>query len=110
MATLAGYKQEQVHFSGSDRAIYESSPEVGRGFCNGCGTPLTWEGDGGELGQIIEIHMGSFDDTTVLKPSSHAFEPERIAWFDVADDLPRYEGFSELSPLLHHGPLSETGK
>jgi hypothetical protein len=29
-----------------------------------------------------------------------------LSWFDVADDLPRYEGFSELSTLLHHGPSS----
>ena len=39
-----------------------------------------------------------------MVPTSHAFEPERLPWFEIADDLPRYEGFSEMSPLLHTGP------
>jgi hypothetical protein len=73
--------------------------------CDSCGTPLTWEGGGGDLGQIIELHISTFDDPESMVPTSHAFEPERLSWFDVADDLPRYEGFSELSSLLHYGPL-----
>ncbi len=48
VVTLAGFKADQVRFSGDERKIYESSPGVGRAFCGKCGTPLTWEGDGGE--------------------------------------------------------------
>jgi len=107
VATLAGFKIDQVQFSGSDRKTYESSPGAFRAFCENCGTPLTWEGDGDDLGQIVEIHISTFDDPEALVPTSHAFEPERISWFDIADELPRYEGFSELSPLLHTGPLSK---
>jgi len=104
--TLAGFAIDQVRFHGSDRKKYESSPGATRAFCENCGTPLTWEGDGGDLGQIIELHIGTFDDPESIVPTSHAFEPERLSWFDVADDLPRFEGFSELSPLLHRGPAS----
>jgi hypothetical protein len=104
VVTLAGYKADNVVFSGSDRKIYESSPGVGRAFCGNCGTPLTWEGDGGELGKILEIHISTFDDPELLVPTSHAFYPERISWFDIADDLPRYEGFAGDSPVLRHGP------
>ena len=46
VVTLAGFKADQVTFSGDKRKIYESSPGVGRAFCGKCGTPLTWEGDG----------------------------------------------------------------
>ncbi len=105
VAVLAGFLQQQVAFSGRQRGAYASSPGVIRAFCPNCGTPLTWEGDGGEeLGQIIELHLNTFDRPEALVPTSHAFEPERIAWFDVADDLPRYEGFADLSTLLHNGP------
>jgi len=105
VVTLAGYKKEQVSFSGDVRNIYASSPGVGRAFCGKCGTPLTWEGDGGEeLGFIVEIHLSTFDDPEALKPTGHAFYPERISWFDIADSLPRYEGFVGMSPLLSHGP------
>ncbi len=108
VVTLAGYKKEQVRFEGEERGIYESSPGVGRAFCGKCGTPLTWEGDGGEeLGLIVEFHLSTLDDPEALVPSGHAFYPERISWFEVADSLPRYEGFVDLSPLLRHGPVSD---
>ncbi len=107
VVTLAGATAGQVTFSGDERKIYVSSPGVGRAFCGKCGTPLTWEGDGGELGPIVEFHISTFDNPDVLVPTAHAFEPERIPWFDIADDLPRHEGFSEDSPVLFHGPAGK---
>ncbi len=107
VVTLAGYTDEQVTFSGADRRHYYSSPGVRRGFCGDCGTPLTWEGDGGELGPIIEFHISTFDEPDSLVPTAHAFEPERIAWMEVADDLPRYEGFPGEGTPLRHGPATD---
>ena len=107
IVTLAGFKADQVTFSGEKRKVYESSPGVGRAFCSNCGTPLTWEGDGGELGAIIEFHISTFDTPDVLVPESHMFYPERISWLDIADDLPRFEGFAEETPILQHGPVRE---
>ncbi len=107
MATLAGYKEEQVKFTGDERSFYQSSQNAVRAYCGNCGTPLTWEGDGGDLGPIIELHVSTFDDPAILVPTAHAFYPERIPWFDIADNLPRYEGFAELSSLLRHGPISD---
>ena len=108
VVTLAGYKKEQVNFKGEERRIYESSLGVGRAFCGSCGTPLTWEGDGGEeLGLILELHLSTLDNPEALVPTGHAFYPERISWFDTADTLPRYEGFVDDSTLLSHGPASD---
>lgn len=110
VVTLAGYKNDQVTFTGTQRKLYASSPGANRAFCGTCGTPLTWEGDGGELGPIIELHISTFDQPEDMVPTSHAFTPERIPWFDIADDLPRFEGFSEMSPLLYSGPASSQGR
>ena len=108
VVTLAGFMADRVTFSGEKRKIYESSPGVGRAFCGTCGTPLTWEGDSSERGgPIFEIHISTFDHPDVLVPVAHAFDPERIPWFDIADKLPRYEGFAGDSPPLRHGPVSE---
>ena len=104
VVTLAGYGVGQVAFSGEARRFYDSSPGVKRGFCGTCGTPLTWEGDGEALGPIIELHISTFDDPGALVPDSHAFDDERIAWFDVADDLPRFAGFPHEGEPLRHGP------
>jgi len=107
VATLAGYLKEQVKFSGHERRLYQSSPGALRAYCEKCGTPLTWEGDGGDLGPIVEFHLSTFDDPEALVPTAHAFYPERISWFDIADNLPRYDGFAELSTLLCHGPMGD---
>ena len=107
VATLAGYKAGQVSFSGVKRRLYQSSPGALRAYCGDCGTPLTWEGDGGDLGPIFELHLSTFDEPDLLVPTAHAFYPERISWFDIADNLPRFEGFAESSRLMRHGPASD---
>jgi hypothetical protein len=104
VVTLAGYSVDQVTFSGTARSFYASSPGVARAFCANCGTPLTWEGDAGELGRILEIHISTFDNPEALAPTAHAFYPERISWFDIADDLPRFAGFADEGEPLCHGP------
>ena len=108
VVTLAGFMADQVEWSGDARKIYQSSPGVGRAFCGNCGTPLTWEGvSSNQGGPIFEFHISTFDNPNVLAPSSHSFYPERIAWFDIADNLPRYEGSSGDGPVLRHGPVGD---
>jgi len=102
--TLAVFKVDQVAFSGEERKIYTSSPGVGRAFCADCGTPLTWETGLGDLGPVCAIHISTFDDPDALRPTAHSFYPERISWFEIADRLPRYEGFVRDGSLLGHGP------
>ena len=107
VATLVGYKADQVSFSGNERRRYESSPGAQRGFCGDCGTPLTWEGDGGELGPIVELHLSTFDEPSALVPTAHAFYNERIPWFEILDDLPRFDGFADLSTQICVGPIGD---
>jgi hypothetical protein len=90
VSALAGFRHDEVRFTGSERKRYESSEGVARGFCGDCGTTLTWEGDGEELGMLIEIHMGTLDDPDALEPRCHVHHDERVAWFDVAGRLPRF--------------------
>lgn len=104
MATLAVFQAGQVRFSGDDRKIYESAPGVHRAFCVNCGTSLTWETAFGDEGPLCAVHISAFDNPDALMPTAHSFYPERISWFDVADDLPRYEGFVADGELLRHGP------
>ena len=104
VATLAGFKASQVTFTGNERKFFNSSPGVNRAFCGDCGTPLTWEGDAGDLGPFFEIHISTFDNPNALVPTAHAFDLERISWFDVADRLPRYAGAVDDKPPMRHGP------
>jgi hypothetical protein len=106
MATLSVFKADQVSFSGDARRIYSSSPGIGRAFCATCGTSLTWEADLGSLGPVCALHISTSDNPEALQPVAHTFYAERIAWFDAADTLPRYEGMSMDSSIMRHGPAT----
>jgi len=103
VVSLAGFKRAQVEFTEGERGIHESSPGVGRGFCAQCGTSLTWEGDGEELGPLVEILVGTLDDPNQFVPECHVHHDERLQWFDVADELPRHHEWDEGEPY-QHGP------
>jgi hypothetical protein len=102
-SALAGMRRDDVRFTQGERAIYESSSGVGRGFCRNCGTTLTWEGDGEELGPLIEIHTGTLDEPNVFVPESHIHCDERLPHFDIADELPRHHEWDEGEPY-QYGP------
>ena len=103
VSTLAGFRRDQVRFTRGERKLYSSSAGVERGFCANCGTTLTWEGDGDELGPLVEIHIGTLDDPNAFTPQCHVHHDEKLSWFDVADDLPRYHEWDEGEPY-RHGP------
>lgn len=61
---------------------YRSSPFARRGFCSACGTPLTFEFDDGEN---LDLTVGSFDDPSRFKPTSHfGKESWHEAWLDTS--------------------------
>ena len=108
VVTLAGYMADQVKFSGVERKIYASSEGVGRAFCGNCGTPITWESVSSVRGgPIFEIHISTFDNPDVLVPNGHSFDSERISWFDIADNLPRFSEFNGDGAPLRNGPVRE---
>ena len=61
---------------------YRSSPFAQRGFCSTCGTPLTFEFDDGNN---LDLTLGSFDDPSRFKPTSHfGKESWHPAWLDTS--------------------------
>jgi len=106
VVTFVMFDQDRVKFIKSDRKIYRSSPGVVRSFCDQCGTPLTWEGKAFDR-LIIEFYISTLDNPDDHVPNVHWFHAERIAWFEVADDLPRYRGLSSGHEPYHIGPVVE---
>lgn len=52
----------------------------------------------------MEIYLGTFDDPNPYPPRYHAFYGERVAWFDTADRLPRYDGVDDSGEPVAHAP------
>ena len=89
VATFAGFRTGGS-FRGSKgkAAVYRASATVKRSFCRRCGTPLAYEADFYE--SEIYLAISAFDEPDRLPPGSHVHVAQKIAWFDTADDLPRY--------------------
>jgi hypothetical protein len=39
----------------------------------------------------VYLSIGVFEDPDVFRPDGHSWNSQRLGWFGVADDLPRYE-------------------
>jgi hypothetical protein len=64
---------------------FRSSNKVRRGFCAGCGTPLTYEVDGFAA---IEVAIGAFDDAAAIVPAIQVGAESRLPWFGTLAGLP----------------------
>ena len=72
-------KGDAVEFTQGERALYESSPGVMRGFCAACGSTLTYEKNG-----EVHIHVGAMDRPQDFPPAgAHSFPEERLPWLHL---------------------------
>jgi len=62
---------------------FRSSNKVRRGFCAACGTPLTYEYDGG-----IELAIGAFDDPMAAAPVIQVNPADKLRFVDDLARLP----------------------
>lgn len=64
---------------------FASSSKVRRGFCEACGTPLTYEPIGRD---IVEIALGAFDDPASIPPVIQVGVESRMPFFADLATLP----------------------
>ncbi len=69
---------------------FRSSNKISRGFCGDCGTPLTYEYEGG-----IELAIGAFDDPTVAAPVIQANPTDKLPFVDRLVELPMRDDATE---------------
>jgi hypothetical protein len=69
-------------------AAYRSSQKAERLFCPACGTQLVFREFADP--EQLDVTLASLDDPEAVRPSHHIWTTSRIAWFEIADDLPRY--------------------
>lgn len=76
-STWVGYDSARVQWQ-AERAIFESSPSVKRGYCAACGTPLSYSGR--QWAAETHLLIGTFDDPGGLEPGEDTFAGERLPW------------------------------
>lgn len=65
--------------------IFQSSNHVERGFCDECGTPLTYEANG-----VVALAIATFDDPTLISPTIQWGIEAKIDYVDGLSSLPAY--------------------
>ena len=76
-------------FIEGESKAYCSSPGAVRHFCPHCGSQLTFRM--AEDPTYVSINTPTLDRPEALPPRMHIWRESRIPWFEVKDDLPRYD-------------------
>jgi hypothetical protein len=102
IATFVLVKAEQTRFSGVEPAVYESSPGVRRRFCPRCGSPIDYQTDARP--GIVDLYAGTLEAPEALEVRGHVRVGEQLPWFEVLDDLPRWETVPKDGRPIRRGP------
>jgi len=88
--TLAVVRPHEFRFVRGEELIehYRYPPDGVRAFCRVCGSkaPLRLLGD-----TIVAVPAGLLDDDPVVRPALHQFTGSKACWWEIADELPRFE-------------------
>ena len=76
-------------FIKGEAKAYRSSPQAVRHFCPHCGSQLTFRM--AEKPTYVSINTPTLDRPEALAPRTHIWRESRIPWFEVKDELPRYD-------------------
>lgn len=85
-SALVTAPKDGVEWVRDEPSYFQSSVNIERGFCNQCGTPLTYRHEGG-----LEIAIGAFDDRSDLQPQLQVNYAARLPWVTEIFDAPIYE-------------------
>lgn len=79
-----------LRWLGAQPREYASSTAVLRGFCERCGTPLTYRHD--SYGERIDLTIATLDEPARVAPVDHIWMADAVAWDRPADGLPQHAG------------------
>ncbi len=89
-ATWSGAKPENFEVTEGQITIYESSSGVRRGFCQKCGTSLTYAGDDWT---DVAVLSATLDDPGVAKPTTNVYLEHQLSWVVLDEKLRKYNKF-----------------
>jgi hypothetical protein len=88
VATFVMVRRAGLRFTRGAPTGYASSPGVRRSFCAACGSPIAYETE--RRPDIVDLYVGTLNDPSRVAPTCHVHAEEQLAWFEMADELPRF--------------------
>jgi len=91
--SFAGIERERLRLTdGADAVlVYDDGNDTGDAgdiHCARCGSFLY---SIVRQGAWVHVAMGTLIDTPAIRPSAHIFVGSKAPWFEITDDLPRFE-------------------
>ena len=80
-AVFADFSIDQVSFSRSLPALYESSPGRFRGFCAVCGSTISYQGT--NLPEMIHLHIGILNSADDFEPQGDENVSNKLSWVRI---------------------------
>lgn len=103
VASFATVKSEDFRLTRGAPKSFASSAKFKRLFCADCGSAVYGIEDGWPF---VSIGIGTFDDPTKIRPTMHQCAADRLVWFDIADDLPRFPTNNDIPhPRERRSPI-----
>lgn len=96
-APLVSTRGAELEWTRGGAKHFHSSNFVARGFCDNCGTPLTYEAPDG-----IAIAAGAFDDPAALPPVVQYGVEGKLPFTDALHALPEHHTLDDIeaAPFL----------
>jgi len=90
-APLVSIREAKLSWTRGKPKRFQSSNHVQRGFCEKCGTPLTFEAPDG-----IAIMIGAFDTPEELAPEIQWGVEEMLPYMNLLHELPAHETMNDI--------------
>jgi len=87
-ATLAPVHKDRMRWTQGRPSLFRSSSAAQRGFCEKCGTPLSFAYDNSKW---ICLTVGSLDEPNRVRPTVHYGIESQLHWLQLHEELPREE-------------------
>lgn len=87
LTTFFTARRGEVEIAGATLRHYASSPGVSRGFCDRCGSPMSYESE--RRPDEIDLYVASLTPGLAVNIREHWHWAERVDWLHVVDDLPK---------------------
>ena len=78
---------EGLNWTRGERKRFQSSNKVWRGFCEACGTPLTWE----HIAGLTSVTIGALDDPAAVRVTEQLGSASKLPWVDHLAAAPTHE-------------------
>jgi catechol 2,3-dioxygenase-like lactoylglutathione lyase family enzyme len=86
---FAGIEREKLEITdGRDSLLIVGDDSLNDTHCAACGSLLF---SVVRDGAYVHVALGSLVDTPTMKPTKHIFVDSKAPWFEITDDLPRFD-------------------